>query len=124
MHKNRDLDARKAIARLTNTPVDSAIVDRQAKDISIALEAERAAGSSSYAGAFSRSFSHSGGAEAHLVPWACSRACVDCFRNNDIRNGLRTWTGILLQGVCLFFFLPPSFWFPRGALSRDCPSRD
>ena len=28
---------------------------------------------------------------------------ADCFRNNESRNGFRTWTGIMLQGVCVSF---------------------
>ena len=30
---------------------------------------------------------------------------ADCFRNNESRNGFRTWTGIMLQAVC-FLSIP------------------
>ena len=38
---------------------------------------------------------------------------VDCFRNNESRNGFRTWTGIMLQGVRPCFVLL-SFSFLEG----------
>ena len=52
-------------------------VERERVEIITALEAEQKVESATYA---------------------------DCFRNNENRNGLRTWTAIMLQGVCLFSF--------------------
>jgi hypothetical protein len=59
------------MGRLTNRPADSPEVDAECKEITYALEEERAIGSGTYA---------------------------DCFKNTHLRNGLRTWTGIMLQG--------------------------
>lgn len=94
LHRGRIDDARRALARLTNRPADSAEVDAECTEITLALEEERAIGSGSYA---------------------------DCFKNNELRSGLRTWTGIMLQGwqqltginfifyVRAFYFLPDPF---------------
>ena len=76
--KGRVDEARSALGRLLTRPSDSPEVERERLEIATALEAEQKAGSSSY---------------------------VDCFRNNENKNGLRTWTGIMLQGVCFSFFL-------------------
>jgi len=71
LHKGRVDKARRALARLTNRPADSLEVEAECKEITLALEEERAIGTGSYA---------------------------DCFKNTKLRNGLRTWTGIMLQG--------------------------
>jgi hypothetical protein len=71
LHKGHVERARKAMGRLTNRPADSPEVDLECKEITYALEEERAIGSGTYA---------------------------DCFKNTHLRNGLRTWTGIMLQG--------------------------
>lgn len=69
--KGRDVQARQALARLTSRPADSAEVDQECLDITMALEAELALGKTSY---------------------------IDCFKSGEARNGFRTWTGILIQG--------------------------
>ncbi|KAJ6544234.1 monosaccharide importer [Mycena capillaripes] len=71
LHKNRIDKARAALARLTNRPKDSPEVEAECKEITMALEEERALGAGTYA---------------------------DCFKNNQFRHGFRTWTGIMLQG--------------------------
>ncbi|KAJ7226629.1 monosaccharide importer [Mycena haematopus] len=71
LHKGRAEQARRALGRLTNRPADSVEVDAECREITLALEEERAIGSGTYA---------------------------DCFKNTQLRNGLRTWTGIMLQG--------------------------
>ena len=75
--KGRDEEARAALGRLLTRPSGSPEVERERLEISTALEEEQKAGSATYA---------------------------DCFKNNESRNGFRTWTGIMLQGVCLFCF--------------------
>ncbi|KAF8210884.1 monosaccharide importer [Mycena galopus ATCC 62051] len=71
LHKGRIEQARRALGRLTNRPADSVEVDSECAEITLALEEERAIGSGTYA---------------------------DCFKNTKLKNGLRTWTGIMLQG--------------------------
>jgi len=71
LYKGRVNEARKALARLTDRAVDSPDVDFECLEITRTLEMERSTGDSSY---------------------------MDCFKNNEDRNGLRTWTGIMLQG--------------------------
>jgi len=71
LHKDKVDAARAALGRLTNRPADSPEVDAECTEITLALKEERAIGAGSY---------------------------VDCFRNTELRNGLRTWTGIMLQG--------------------------
>ncbi len=70
--KNRQLEARRAMGRLMTLPHDSPEVEAEVLEISTALAIELKADSGSYA---------------------------DCFRNTENRNGWRTWTGILMQGV-------------------------
>ena len=77
--KDRQVDARKALGRLMSLPPDSPEVLAEAVEISTALAVEGTAGSSTYR---------------------------DCFRNNENRNGFRTWTGILMQGVRSMTILP------------------
>jgi len=74
--KGRDNQARVALGRLLTRPADSLEVERERFEIATALKEELAIGTSSY---------------------------LDCFRNNENRNGFRTWTGILLQGVCFSY---------------------
>lgn len=71
MHKGREDEARRSLARLMTMPPESPEVDLELDEIATALAADRAIGQGSY---------------------------IDCFRNNDFKNGLRTWTGIWLQG--------------------------
>ena len=65
-----------ALGRLLTHPVDSPDVEREQNETMTALHREKKTGSASYA---------------------------DCFRNTENRSGFRTWTGIMLQGVCFFF---------------------
>ena len=74
--KSRESEARLALGRLLTRPADSPEVERERKEIVTALEAEQKNGVPTY---------------------------VDCFRNNESRNGFRTWTGIMLQGVRRLF---------------------
>ncbi|KAG2360202.1 monosaccharide importer [Suillus spraguei] len=71
VHKGRKDEARRSLARLMTMPPESPEVDLELDEIATALTADRAIGQGSY---------------------------IDCFRNNDLKNGLRTWTGIWLQG--------------------------
>jgi len=75
--KGREQQARAALGRLLTRPVDSPDVERERNEIMTALHEEQKTGSASYA---------------------------DCFRNTQNRSGFRTWTGIMLQGVCSFSF--------------------
>lgn len=70
--KDRQAEARKALGRLMSLPANSPEVEAEAVEISSALAVELQAGTSTY---------------------------LDCFKNTENRNALRTWTGILLQGV-------------------------
>jgi sugar porter (SP) family MFS transporter len=69
--KGREREARVSLGRLLTRPADSQEVESERLEIVTALQEEVKAGSSTY---------------------------VDCFRNNESKSGLRTWTGILLQG--------------------------
>ncbi|KAG1806982.1 monosaccharide importer [Suillus subaureus] len=71
MHKGREDEARRALARFMTMPPESPEVELELDEIATALAADRAVAQGSY---------------------------IDCFRNNDSKNGLRTWTGICLQG--------------------------
>jgi MFS transporter, SP family, sugar:H+ symporter len=79
--KGRESEARVSLGRLMTRSADSPEVERERIEIMTALQTEQKTGSATY---------------------------IDCFRNNENKNGFRTWTGIMLQGVCLFFF---SFFF-------------
>jgi hypothetical protein len=70
--KDRQAEARKALGRLMSLPANSPEVEAEAVEISTALAVELEVGTSTY---------------------------LDCFKNTENRNGFRTWTGILLQGV-------------------------
>ncbi|KDR84447.1 hypothetical protein GALMADRAFT_133742 [Galerina marginata CBS 339.88] len=70
--KNRQAEARTSLGRLMTLPADSAEVEAEAVEISTALTVERDA--------------------------AQGNGYMACFKNNEDRNGLRTWTGILMQG--------------------------
>jgi len=69
--KGRVQEARVSMGRLLTQPADSPEVIDECNEVSEALQLEQAHGSGSY---------------------------LDCFRNNEDRNGFRTWTGIMLQG--------------------------
>ncbi|KAG2034682.1 monosaccharide importer [Suillus americanus] len=69
MHKGRENEARRALARLMTMPPESPEVELELDEIATALAADRAIGQGSYIG------------------W-----------NNDSKHALRTWTGIWLQG--------------------------
>ncbi|KAJ7440130.1 monosaccharide importer [Mycena latifolia] len=93
MYKGRVDSARKALSRLTNSPPDSAAVDAECHEIALALKAEQSIGTASY---------------------------LDCFRNGEYWNGLRTWTGILLQGwqqltgINFIFYYGTTFFSSAG----------
>ncbi|KAJ7165593.1 monosaccharide importer [Mycena crocata] len=93
LHKNRVVAARTALGRLTNRPADSPEVDAECTEITLALEEERAIGSGTY---------------------------LDCFKNTELRNGLRTWTGIMLQGwqqltgINFIFYYGTTFFASAG----------
>ncbi|KAJ7753112.1 monosaccharide importer [Mycena maculata] len=93
LHKNRVKDACAALGRLSNHPADSPEVDAECAEIILALKEERAIGSGSY---------------------------VDCFKNTQLKNGLRTWTGILLQGwqqltgINFIFYYGTTFFASAG----------
>ena len=85
--KGRVEEARVSMGRLLTQPADSPEVIDECNEVSEALQIEQAHGSGSY---------------------------LDCFRNNEDRNGFRTWTGIMLQGwqqltginfICMFSIL-------------------
>jgi len=69
--KGRVEEARVSMGRLMTQRPDSPEVIDECNEVSEALQLEQAHGSGSY---------------------------IDCFRNNQDRNGFRTWTGIMLQG--------------------------
>ena len=75
--KGRESAARVSLGRLLNRSADSPEVEAERLEIVNALQREQSVGASTY---------------------------VDCFRNTENKNGLRTWTGIMLQGVCGFSF--------------------
>ncbi|KAJ7464079.1 monosaccharide importer [Mycena latifolia] len=93
LHKNRVDAARAALGRLTNRPADSPEVDAECAEITLALEEERAIGSGTY---------------------------LDCFKNTELKNGLRTWTGIMLQGwqqltgINFIFYYGTTFFTSAG----------
>jgi sugar porter (SP) family MFS transporter len=91
--KGRDDEARRALGRLLSTEPDSEEVQAEFTDIAGALETERAIGATSY---------------------------LDCFRSGQGRNGLRTWTGIILQalqqltGINFIFYYGTTFFMRSG----------
>ncbi|KAJ7205450.1 hypothetical protein GGX14DRAFT_397587 [Mycena pura] len=93
LHRNREDAARRALARLASRPADSPEVAAELHEIRLALEDERAIGGSSY---------------------------MDCFRNTELKNGLRTWTGIMLQGwqqltgINFIFYYGTTFFISAG----------
>jgi hypothetical protein len=72
--KEREAEARVSLGRLLTRSPDSPEVEAERLEIMTALKEEQSLGAATY---------------------------LDCFRNTENRNGFRTWTGILLQGVCL-----------------------
>ncbi|KAJ7618453.1 monosaccharide importer [Roridomyces roridus] len=93
LHKNNVDAARKSLARLSSSPIDSPEVEAEMGEIMLALAEERAHGGGSY---------------------------LDCFRNTDLKNGLRTWTGIWLQawqqltGINFIFYYGTTFFQSAG----------
>ncbi|KAG6860483.1 hypothetical protein C0995_010648 [Termitomyces sp. Mi166 len=71
LKKGKEEAGKSALGRLLTQPADSPEVETEFNEIMAALEDDRKLGSGSY---------------------------IDCFRNTEGKNGLRTWTGILLQG--------------------------
>jgi sugar porter (SP) family MFS transporter len=71
LKKGKEEAGRIALGRLLVKDRNSTEVDAEFDEIMATLEADRALGSGSY---------------------------LDCFRNTEAKNGLRTWTGMLLQG--------------------------
>jgi sugar porter (SP) family MFS transporter len=69
--RGRQADARASLARLMSQPADSPEVEAEAVEISTALAVEQEADQGGY---------------------------LACFKSNEDRNALRTWTGILMQG--------------------------
>jgi len=69
--KGRQADARASLGRLMTMDPDSPEVEAEALEINTALVVEQRASQGGY---------------------------MACFRNNEDKNGLRTWTGILMQG--------------------------
>lgn len=69
--KGRTDRAKQSISTLTRRHIDDVAIEQELVDIQTALDAELALGKASY---------------------------LDCFRNNEGRNGFRTWTGIMIQG--------------------------
>ncbi|KAJ7717619.1 monosaccharide importer [Mycena maculata] len=93
MYKGRVDAARVALSRLTNQPADSEAVQAECHEIDLAIKAEQAIGTSTY---------------------------IDCFRNGEYKNGLRTWTGIMLQGwqqltgINFIFYYGTTFFASAG----------
>jgi sugar porter (SP) family MFS transporter len=91
--KGRENEARASLGRLLTRPSDSPEVERERLEIVTALESEQKVGSATYA---------------------------DCFRNNENRNGFRTWTGIMLQGwqqltgINFIFYYGITFFLQAG----------
>jgi len=91
--KGREEAARLALGRLLTRSSNSPEVERQRLEIVTALEAEQKNGSATY---------------------------FDCFRNNENRNGFRTWTGIMLQGwqqltgINFIFYYGITFFLQAG----------
>ena len=69
--------ARVSLRRLLTRPADSPEVEAERLEIMTALQAEDQIGTATY---------------------------IDCFKSTENKNGFRTWTGFLLQGVCLLCF--------------------
>lgn len=93
LQKGNEDAARNALARLMTMPAESSEVELELDEIATALEADRAIGQGSY---------------------------LDCFRNTDAKNGLRTWTGICLQawqqltGINFIFYYGTTFFKQAG----------
>ncbi|TFL01962.1 MFS monosaccharide transporter [Pterulicium gracile] len=69
--RGRDADAARALGRLTGLPATDPVVELEIADIKTNMRAEAEMSGSTYA---------------------------DCFKASKNRMGLRTWTGVLLQG--------------------------
>ncbi|KAF7325659.1 Monosaccharide importer [Mycena kentingensis (nom. inval.)] len=93
LYKGRVDAARKALARLTNAPIDSEIVAAETQEIQLALKAE---------------------VETSKATW------MDCFKADKLKTGLRTWTGIFLQawqqltGINFIMYYGTSFFQNSG----------
>ncbi|KAF9552624.1 monosaccharide importer [Agrocybe pediades] len=91
--KGRETAARAALGRLMTLPADSKEVDDECLGITAALKMEREASSGSF---------------------------VECFKNNESKFGLRTWTGIWIQawqqltGINFIFYYGTTFFQSAG----------
>ncbi|KDE02510.1 hypothetical protein MVLG_06941 [Microbotryum lychnidis-dioicae p1A1 Lamole] len=91
--RGREEEAQRALARVMGTDIDSLAVNEEFVEIAASLHHERSLGGSSY---------------------------IDCFRNGEGKNGLRTWTGIALQalqqltGINFIFYYGTAFFQNSG----------
>lgn len=91
--KGRDAEARAALGRLMTAPADSPQVEEECLNISVALKYEQENASGSY---------------------------LECFKSNDSRFALRTWTGIWIQawqqltGINFIFYYGTTFFQQAG----------
>jgi SP family sugar:H+ symporter-like MFS transporter len=91
--KGRQAEARKALGRLMTLPSDAPEVEAEAVEITTALAVEQEASQGGY---------------------------LACFKNNEDRNGWRTWTGILMQGwqqltgINFIFYYGTTFFLQAG----------
>ncbi|KAF9476794.1 monosaccharide importer [Pholiota conissans] len=91
--KGKEAEARKALGRLLSKPADSPVVVEECRAVEMGLKLEHEASTGTY---------------------------FDCFRNNENRHGLRTWTGISLQawqqltGINFIFYYGTTFFKSAG----------
>ena len=94
--KGRDAQAKKSMSTLTGHAADSVEVEQECLDIQMALDVERELGKTSF---------------------------IDCFRGGEAKNGLRTMTGIMIQGMqqltgINFIFYYGTTFFQRSGISN------
>ena len=94
--KGRDAQAKRSMATLTGHAADSVEVEQECLDIQMALDVERELGKTSF---------------------------LDCFRGGEAKNGLRTMTGIMIQGMqqltgINFIFYYGTTFFLRSGISN------
>jgi sugar porter (SP) family MFS transporter len=91
--KNRDVDAARALSRLTSLPIDDPEVRLELEEIRLNLKYEEEVGARSY---------------------------MDCFRSSDNRIRFRTLTGIFIQawqqltGINFIFYFGTTFFTNAG----------